>query len=217
MISTDTFKLSYDLSHTRTFLDQAHANTLGGFLPNTTSPDPDFGRCLQCAAVDRARFKSSSNISRSDICTKCFKQYCFDPADPPSKDALPNRKLEAMDTKLDIDDFKDVPGFFERHKAAFIGGIVAAIAFVAAVIALMYVSHISLLEQRLTMRQCLEVETEGSRCLSPRKGKSERELRASTTWTVRYTFSFNLSYPILYNGNPTTTIPASLRRETLLQ
>jgi lysophospholipase len=64
--------------------------------------------------------KISPAISRSDFCTKCFKQYCYDPANPSSVSQLPNRILK----------FEDPDGsFFEQHKAAIIGASVGGALF----------------------------------------------------------------------------------------
>ncbi|KAF9650395.1 phospholipase B [Thelephora ganbajun] len=110
--NSNTFKLSYSSHHTHLFLDQVHANTIGGFKPGTNSPDPDWPKCLQCAAVDRGRMKLSPAVPRSEFCTKCFKQYCYDPANPQSVSQLPNRVLK----------FGGPDGsFFEEHKAVIIG------------------------------------------------------------------------------------------------
>jgi lysophospholipase len=95
--STNTFKLSYSLHHTQLFLDQAHGNTISGFVPNALGPDPNWGKCLQCASVDRSRYKLNPMLPRSDICSKCFSQYCFDPQNPPSKNQLPGRKTAFKD------------------------------------------------------------------------------------------------------------------------
>ncbi|KAF8210154.1 phospholipase B [Mycena galopus ATCC 62051] len=94
---TGTFTLTYPLLHTQLFLDQVHFNTISGFTPNANTPDPNFGVCLQCAAVDRGRLKISPVVNRSSICTKCFQQYCYDPENPPSQSELPNRKLIFVD------------------------------------------------------------------------------------------------------------------------
>ncbi|KAF9782507.1 phospholipase B [Thelephora terrestris] len=118
--NTDTFKLSYSSRHTHLFLDQVHTNTIGGFKPNTNSPDPDWPKCLQCAAVDRGRMKLSPVVPRSEFCTTCFKKYCYDPANPSSVSQLPNRVLK----------FQDPDGsFFQQHKAAIIGGSVGGALF----------------------------------------------------------------------------------------
>src|SRR5258708_35207568 len=91
--STFTLQLDYTPKHTKLFLDQVHANAIGGFMPKTNSPDPNFGKCLQCAAVDRARYKVNPLLARSSFCTQCFQQSCFDPNNLTGSSALPNRKL----------------------------------------------------------------------------------------------------------------------------
>lgn len=113
--SSGTFQLGYSALHTRVFLDQVHTNTISGFMPNSNSPDPNWGKCLQCAAVDRARMQLSPTVARSDICTSCFNQYCYDPNNPPSLSELPNRKLEFVNP----DDANE--SVFERHKALILG------------------------------------------------------------------------------------------------
>jgi lysophospholipase len=130
--SSGTFKLSYTPKFTQLFLDTTHANVLGGFKPNTNSPDPDFGKCLQCAALDRARTKGGKNIARSDFCETCFKQYCFDPGNPPSRDALPGRKLDHVDP--DPQGTSKVKEFFSKEKGPVIGGFVSLVALVAGLV-----------------------------------------------------------------------------------
>ena len=68
--------------------------------------------------------KLSPAVPRSEICVKCFKQYCYDPANPTSVSQLPNRVLK----------FHDPDGsFFNQHKALIIGASVgAAVFFIAA-------------------------------------------------------------------------------------
>ncbi|KIY53628.1 hypothetical protein FISHEDRAFT_32937 [Fistulina hepatica ATCC 64428] len=115
-----TFKLGYNADEVRVFIDQVHNNTISGFTPYSNDADANWGGCLQCAAVDRARTKGTNNITRSDFCAKCFKQYCYDPDDPPSEDELPNRKLDYKDPEsLEA-------SYFEEHEGAIIAGIVIA-------------------------------------------------------------------------------------------
>lgn len=64
--------------------------------------------------------KLSPAVPRSEFCAKCFKQYCYDPANPSSVSQLPNRVLK----------FEDPDGsFFEQHKAAIIGASVGGALF----------------------------------------------------------------------------------------
>ncbi|KAF9017220.1 phospholipase B [Hymenopellis radicata] len=92
--NTETLKLGYTANHQQLFLDQTFENTVGGFTPNSNDPDGDFGKCLQCAVVDRALPRSTD---RSTFCNACFKQYCYDPSSPASAAELPNRKLKFVD------------------------------------------------------------------------------------------------------------------------
>jgi lysophospholipase len=127
--STGTFLLDYTPLHTELFLDQVHANVIGGFLPNTNSPDPNFGKCLQCAAIDRARFKLKPPPERSSICTQCFQQYCFDPNNLTSSSELPNRKHAFVNP--DPQGLSAVSGFLSQSKLALIFGFVALLLVVA--------------------------------------------------------------------------------------
>ncbi|EFI28204.1 phospholipase B [Coprinopsis cinerea okayama7 len=130
--NTATFQLSYTLKHTRLMFDQIHTNLISGFKPDTNDADPDWGICLQCAAIDRARFKVSPTVERSEKCTECFQRYCYDPQNPPSKSQLPNRKLEFVDP--DPQGFDRLGGFFHRNRFALIGGLIGLIVFIAGLI-----------------------------------------------------------------------------------
>ena len=126
--STGTFKLFYTPKHTSLFIDQAHGNTISGFTAFSNVADAKFGPCLQCAAIDRARYALAlaQNVSipllRSDICRACFKQYCYDPADPPSRDVLTGRKEEFVDP--DPRGLARVEGFLGRARVGLIVGCV---------------------------------------------------------------------------------------------
>lgn len=128
MCSTATFQLSYTLLQTRLFFDQVYTNIVSGFTPNSNDPDPNWGKCLQCAAFDRARSKALPPIQRSALCSQCFKQYCFDPANPPSKTELPNRKLTFVDP--DPQGLSKLELFFGQNKFKFIGGLIGLVAFI---------------------------------------------------------------------------------------
>ena len=62
-------------------------------MPGSLGADPNWSKCLKCAAVDRARMLATPPLTRSNICTSCFKQYCFDPANPPNQSELVGRNL----------------------------------------------------------------------------------------------------------------------------
>ncbi|EIN11650.1 phospholipase B [Punctularia strigosozonata HHB-11173 SS5] len=130
--NTGTFKLSYTPKHTRLFLDQVHNNTIGGFTNGSTAADPNFGKCLQCAAVDRARIRSGANVARSDFCTQCFFQYCYDPNNPPSVSQIAGRKYDFVDP--DPQGVSRVKGFLGDNKGPLIGGLVGLFVFIAALI-----------------------------------------------------------------------------------
>jgi len=88
-----TGQVQFEVNETQVILNQAYENTIGGFVPNANLPDPNWGRCLQCAAVDRSRLNVKPVIERSAFCTKCFTQYCYNPANLTSSVELPNRQL----------------------------------------------------------------------------------------------------------------------------
>ncbi|KAF7298251.1 Lysophospholipase [Mycena chlorophos] len=124
-----TFTLTYPLLFTQLLMDQVHSNTISGFTPNANTPDPNFGLCLQCAAVDRARLKTNPVTPRSSMCTQCFKQYCYDPNNPPSESELPNRKLIFVDpTPLGL---SKLTGFLSTNKFKLVGGLIGLVAFIA--------------------------------------------------------------------------------------
>ncbi|KIM83371.1 hypothetical protein PILCRDRAFT_819610 [Piloderma croceum F 1598] len=120
----DTFQFAYTDKETQIFLDQAHNNTIGGFTPNSNAPDPNWGKCLQCAAVDRARLKQNVT-SRSSMCQECFSQYCYDPLNPPSSSELPNRKFTLVDP--DPQGLLQITTFLSANKASIIGGVLGLV------------------------------------------------------------------------------------------
>jgi lysophospholipase len=130
--SSGTFKLSYTNIFTRRFLDSTHANVLGGFVPGKTGADANFGKCVQCAALDRARTKGGKHIPRSDFCSTCFSQYCWDPKKITSKNDLPGRKLANVDP--DPQGTSRVEGFFAREKGPLIGGLVGLLVLVGGLV-----------------------------------------------------------------------------------
>ncbi|KAK1221741.1 hypothetical protein PQX77_015440 [Marasmius sp. AFHP31] len=126
--NTATFRLTYTLKHSQLMFDQVHNNAISGFVPNTNDADPNFGKCVQCAAIDRARLKVQPNIARSDFCSKCFKQYCYDKQNPPKLSEVPNRKLEFVDP--DPQGVDRLSGFLGKNKFKFIGGLIGLVAFI---------------------------------------------------------------------------------------
>ncbi|KJA19980.1 hypothetical protein HYPSUDRAFT_43886 [Hypholoma sublateritium FD-334 SS-4] len=127
--NTATFQLTYTQLHTHLFLDQVYNNIVSGFTPNSSAADPNWGKCLQCAAFDRGRSKAIPSILRSSFCSQCFKQYCFDPSNPPSKAELPNRKLVFVDP--DPQGLTKVELFFDDNKFKLLGGFIGLVGFIA--------------------------------------------------------------------------------------
>ncbi|KAN0125438.1 hypothetical protein V8E53_015489 [Lactarius tabidus] len=94
--NTSTFKIEYTPLHMQIFLVQVHTNVIGGFLPGTNMPDSNFGKCMQCAAIDCAHYSTSLALPRSAFCQACFVQYCFNPNNLTSAAVqLPRCKLRA--------------------------------------------------------------------------------------------------------------------------
>lgn len=128
--NTATFQLTYTHKHTQLFLDAVQKLTIEGFTPNANTPDSNFGTCLQCAAFDRARMRLSPAPPRSDICTQCFKQYCYDRQNPPSRDELPNRSQTFKDP-----DPQGLTNFLDANKFKFVGGLVGLVILIGLLIA----------------------------------------------------------------------------------
>ncbi|KAG1808830.1 hypothetical protein EV424DRAFT_1424372, partial [Suillus variegatus] len=103
--NTDDTQFSYTSMFTAVFINQAFWNTLG--------------RCLQCAAIDRAV------TPRSDICSHCFAQYCYDPNNLPSLSELPGRKFIFVDP--DPSGLQKVTRWLEGDKSLLAGLIIAII------------------------------------------------------------------------------------------
>jgi lysophospholipase len=98
-------------------------------MPYTNSPDPNFGKCLQCVAIDRARYQMKPPLEQSSFCAQCFQKYCFDPNNPTSSEELPDRKLEFVDP--DPQGVSAVSGFLSRSKIALILSFFALLLVVA--------------------------------------------------------------------------------------
>lgn len=108
------------------FLNQAQAIAYDGFIEGQVGPDPEYPTCFQCAAIDRARLKTNPVTPRSDICTSCFKKYCYDPANPPSGSQIVGRRFQFKDP----DPF--FKSFYEHNKSTVIvGGVVVALVLLA--------------------------------------------------------------------------------------
>ncbi|KAH0827839.1 phospholipase B [Lanmaoa asiatica] len=134
--NTGDLQFTYSPLQTAVFINQAFQNTLGGFKPNTNSPDPNWGRCLQCAALDRARLRFTPPPQRSDFCAQCFSQYCYDPSYPPSANELPSRNFVYLNP--DPGGLDKVERFLSRNKGGIIGGAVAVALLIAGGIAFIF-------------------------------------------------------------------------------
>ncbi|KAG2119615.1 phospholipase B [Suillus discolor] len=128
--NTDDTQFSYTSKFTAVFINQAFGNALGGFEPNATSPDPYWGRCLQCAAIDRAV------TPRSDICSQCFARYCYDPNNLPSRSELPDRQLVFVNP--DPSGLQKVEQWLEGDKSLLAGFIVAIIVGIAGIVGFIF-------------------------------------------------------------------------------
>lgn len=128
--STGTFQLQYTPVAQQVMFDQVFNNTISGFVPNTNDADPNFGKCLQCAAIDRTRYKLSPTVNpptlnRSSFCQTCFTQYCFNQENPPSQSEVPNRQQVFVDP-----DPEGLVDFLEDNKFKLVGGVVGLVVFI---------------------------------------------------------------------------------------
>jgi lysophospholipase len=143
LASPSTFKLDYSREHTQLLLDQVFNTAISGYVPNTKSADPEFGKALQCAAIDRARYKVNPVVPRSSACVKHFERYCWDPTNLPSVSQLPGRKLTFVDP--DPEGVTAVTGFLSRSKVPLILAFLFLAFIVAALSAFLCVLKILLL------------------------------------------------------------------------
>ena len=129
LFSSGTFQLTYATWHTSQFLSQAKSTAMDGFLEGQLGPDPEYGTCLQCAAIDRARLKTNPVTPRSDICSRCFKKYCYDPASPPPEGQIVGRRFKFKDP----DPF-GIKSFYLAHKTGVIlAGVIVALGLIATI------------------------------------------------------------------------------------
>jgi len=111
------------------FLTQSQGSAYNGFMEGQLGADPEYGTCLQCAAIDRARLKTNPITPRSDICSRCFKKYCYDPVNPPPEGQIVGRRYEFNDP----DPF-GIRTFYEGNKSSIIvGGVFVGLIVLAAI------------------------------------------------------------------------------------
>ncbi|KIJ52232.1 hypothetical protein M422DRAFT_156921 [Sphaerobolus stellatus SS14] len=123
--NTDTFKTSFSPKHEDLFLTQVFQSTTSGFVKDSLGADPDFPKCLQCAAIDRARLLSTKAIPRSDFCTSCFDKYCYNSTNTLSNKNFPGRKFIFVDP--DSSGLVKAESFIKEHKLQFAIGIGAGV------------------------------------------------------------------------------------------
>jgi len=91
--------------------------------------DPAYGTCLQCAAIDRARLKTNPVTPRSDICSGCFKKYCYDPQNPPAEGQIVGRRFQFKDP----DPFGLLSFYMAHKKQVIIGAVIVALGLIATI------------------------------------------------------------------------------------
>ena len=94
---------------------------------------------MQCAAIDRARYKVVPPVSRSSFCTQCFQQYCFDPNNLTSSSELPDRKLEFVDP--DPNEVSIALQFLSRNKIPIIFGFIGLFIGIAVICLFLWVYY----------------------------------------------------------------------------
>ncbi|KAI0048428.1 phospholipase B [Auriscalpium vulgare] len=132
----DTFTLQVSQEQTGLILKQVFNNTVGGFKPNTTGTDPSWPKCLQCGAIDRARYKTSPVTPRSSFCQGCFTQYCYDPQNPSSQSELPGRNF-AYQKPDSVEGLISTEDDTQRNRVAIISGVIGALVLIGAIVAVM--------------------------------------------------------------------------------
>jgi lysophospholipase len=111
-------------------------------MPNSSSPDPNFGKCIQCVAIDRARYKVNPTLEQSSFCAQCFQKYCFDPNNLTSVSELSDRQHEFVNP--DALDLTVVLSFLSRNKVPIILGFLALFLAIAALCVFLCVQILSL-------------------------------------------------------------------------
>ena len=78
--------------------------------------------------MDRARLAVQNPVERSDVCKKCFSQYCYDPKNQPSANAIVGRKFVFTDPDLKKE------GFLKRHGEQIGVGVAAGVVVIIAIV-----------------------------------------------------------------------------------
>ncbi|KAG0143011.1 hypothetical protein CROQUDRAFT_96862 [Cronartium quercuum f. sp. fusiforme G11] len=81
--NTSTFKLQYSESESTGFLESSTLVTTSPMMNGKI--DDEWPTCLSCAMMDRARNRLLKQVSRSNVCEKCFERYCYHDHDQESE------------------------------------------------------------------------------------------------------------------------------------
>ncbi|KAJ7700428.1 lysophospholipase [Mycena rosella] len=76
LTNTSTFQSVYSAPEMQGMLMQTFVTATQGAVVGDALEDPEWGACLACAVVDRARAREG--VSRSGVCTTCFARYCWE-------------------------------------------------------------------------------------------------------------------------------------------
>lgn len=77
-------------------------------------------------------------MDRSDFCTKCFDQYCYNAGSPPSASEIVGRKLDFVDP--DPQGVSRVENFLSKNKVPLIASLASVTGAVIVSIFVMYVA-----------------------------------------------------------------------------
>jgi lysophospholipase len=76
LTNTTTFQSTYTAPEMQGMLRQAFDAATQGAVVHGALEDREWGACLACAVVDRARARAG--VHRSGVCKTCFARYCWE-------------------------------------------------------------------------------------------------------------------------------------------
>ncbi|KAJ7672401.1 lysophospholipase [Mycena polygramma] len=76
LTNTSTFQTIYTADEMQGMLAQTFDVATQGAVVDGVSEDSEWGACLACAVVDRARARQG--VERSGVCETCFARYCWE-------------------------------------------------------------------------------------------------------------------------------------------
>ncbi|KAJ6588115.1 lysophospholipase [Mycena capillaripes] len=76
LTNTSTFQSVYTADEMQGMLGQTFAVATQGAIVGGAQEDREWGACLACAVVDRARAREG--VARSGVCATCFARYCWE-------------------------------------------------------------------------------------------------------------------------------------------